>query len=79
MAKTETSGYEVNALLSKNDYKINAQNADLTEFCKLLNELFADLIKRGFIELRAITPAMVEAVSSSRKTEMAKPESIINQ
>ena len=63
MAKTETSGYEVNALLSKNDYKINAQNADLTEFCKLLNEFFADLIKRGFIELRAITPAMVEAVA----------------
>lgn len=63
MAKTETSGYEVNALLSKNDYKINAQNADLTEFCKLLNELFADLVKQGFIELKAITPAMVEAVA----------------
>ena len=63
MAYTETSGYEVNALLSKNDYKINAQNADLTEFCTLLNEFFADLIKRGFIELRAITPAMVDAVA----------------
>lgn len=63
MANKETNGYEVSALLSKNDYKINAQNADLTEFCKLLNEFFADLIKRGFIELRAITPAMVEAVA----------------
>lgn len=63
MANTETSGYAVNTLLSKNDYKINAQNADLTEFCKLLNELFADLVKRGFIELRCITPAMVEAVA----------------
>lgn len=63
MANKETNGYEVNALLSKNDYNINAQNADLTEFCKLLNGFFADLTKRGFIELKAVTPAMVEAVA----------------
>ena len=63
MANKETNGYEVNALLSKNDYKINAQIADLTEFCKLLNGFFADLTKRGFIELKAVTPAMVEAVA----------------
>ena len=63
MANKETNGYKVNALLSKNDYKINAQNADLTEFCKLLNGFFADLTKRGFIELKAVTPAMVEAVA----------------
>ena len=63
MANRETNGYAVNTLLSKNDYKINAQNADLTEFCKLLNGFFADLTKRGFIELKAVTPAMVEAVA----------------
>lgn len=63
MAETGTNGYTVNTLLSKNDYKLNAQNADLTEFCKLLNEFFADLTKRGFIELKAITPAMVESVA----------------
>ena len=63
MANRETGGYAVNTLLSKNDYKINAQNADLTEFCKLLNGFFADLTKRGFIELKAVTPAMVEAVA----------------
>lgn len=63
MANKETNGYKVNALLSKNDYKINAQNADLTEFCKLLNGFFADLTKRGFIELKAVTPAMVEAAA----------------
>lgn len=63
MANRETGGYAVNTLLSKNDYKINAQNADLTEFCKLLNEFFADMIKRGFIELKAVTPAMVESVA----------------
>ena len=63
MANRETNGYAVNTLLSKNDYKINAQIADLTEFCKLLNGFFADLTKRGFIELKAVTPAMVEAVA----------------
>ena len=63
MANRETNGYAVNTLLSKNDYKINAQNADLTEFCKLLNGFFADLTKRGFIELKAVTPAMVEAAA----------------
>ena len=63
MANRETNGYAVNTLLSKNEYKINAQNADLTEFCKLLNGFFADLTKRGFIELKAVTPAMVEAVA----------------
>ena len=63
MANREAGGYAVNTLLSKNDYKINAQIADLTEFCKLLNGFFADLTKRGFIELKAVTPAMVEAVA----------------
>ena len=63
MANNEKSGYKVNDILSTDKYRLTAQNADLTEFCKLLNEFFADLVKRGFIELRCITPAMVEAVA----------------
>lgn len=63
MAKTDNNGYAVNSTLSTDNYKLSKQNADLTAFCKLLNELFADLTKRGFIELRSITPAMVEAVA----------------
>lgn len=63
MANNEKSGYKVNDILSTDNYRLTAQNADLTEFCKLLNEFFADLVKRGFIELRCITPAMLEAVA----------------
>lgn len=63
MANKETNGYEVNALLSKNDYKINAQAADLTAFCELLNNTFADLVKGGFIELKNITQPIVNAAA----------------
>lgn len=64
MAKTDNNGYAVNSILSTDNYKLNAQNADLTYFCKFINEFFADLTKRGFIELKSVTPAMVSAVAN---------------
>ena len=63
MKTTEKSGFEVNAILSKDDNKLNAQSKDLTEFCKLLNDFFADSVKGGFITLKDITPAMMNAVA----------------
>lgn len=63
MTTTEKGGFEVNVTLSKDNYKLNAQSKDLTEFCKLLNDFFADLAKRGFITLKDITPAMMNAVA----------------
>ena len=63
MTKEENSGNAVSTTLYTDNYKMNAQQSDLTAFCKLLNETFAYLVKRGFIELRSITHDMVEAVA----------------
>ncbi len=64
MKQTDKAGLAVNTPLSKNDYKINAQTADLTAFCELLNTTIAGLVKGGFLELKSVTNAMVIALAN---------------
>jgi len=64
MKQTNKAGWAVNTPLSKNEYKISAQTADLTAFCELLNTTIAGLVKGGFLELKSVTNAMVIALAN---------------
>lgn len=61
--ETTNKEFAINTPLAKDDAKISKQLADLTEFCKLLNGLFADFVKSGIIGLSDITPEMVKAAA----------------
>ena len=63
MEQTNKAGWAVNTPLSKDDYKINAQTADLKAFCELLNTAIAGFVKGGFLELKSVTQTMVNALA----------------
>ena len=63
MTHTGKTDWEVKDPLLKDDYKINAQIRDLEAFTELLNNVFAAFVKKGYIEPKSITKAIVDAVS----------------
>lgn len=56
--------FTTNAVLAKDEITIKNSQSDLSEFCNLLNRLFADLIKGGFIGLNDITREMMLAAAN---------------
>lgn len=63
MEHTDKIQWEVKEPLTKDVYKINAQMQDLEAFTELLNNAFAAFVKKGYIEPKNITKAIVDAVS----------------
>ena len=63
MTHTGKTDWEVKDPLLKDDYKINAQIRDLEAFTELLNNVFAAFVKKGYIDPKNITKAIVDAVS----------------
>ena len=55
--------YIANATLAKDENKIRKQQSDLSEFCNLLNRLFAEFVKNGYIGLKDITVEMMRAAA----------------
>lgn len=60
---TQQKTFTANMPLSYDTYKGTAMAKDLEAFTTLLNGLFADFVKRGFMGLNDITPEMVEAAA----------------
>lgn len=63
MEHTDKIQWEVKEPLTKDVYKINAQMQDLEAFTEFLNNAFAAFVKKGYIEPKNITKAIVDAVS----------------
>lgn len=63
MTHTGEIDWEIKDPLLKDDYKINSQIRDLEAFSELLNNAFSAFVKKGYIEPKSITKAIVDAVS----------------
>ena len=63
MTHTGKIDWEIKDPLLKDDYKINSQIRDLEAFSELLNNAFSAFVKKGYIEPKSITKAIVDAVS----------------
>lgn len=64
MEQMNKTHWAVNTPISKDDYKINRQTADLTAFCELLNTTIAGFVKGGILELKSVTQVMVNALAN---------------
>lgn len=59
----EQNKFEVSTQLSKDTDKAVRIASDLTEFCKLMNRVFVNLVKGGYLGLNSITSEMVECAA----------------
>lgn len=63
MKQTDNTDFAVGMTLFKDDDKITRIEADLTEFCKMLNSVLASLIKGGYIGMDDIDREKVNALA----------------
>lgn len=63
MEQSQNKAFQVHQTLMVDKYTLSRKTSDLTQFCKLLNEFFAELVKQGFMGLNSITFDMVEAAA----------------